>query len=222
MSNGEKKTCESIQTSHIAPGWICCQCRAYNGLQRSWCKFCRRMAPSPPPSSPVHTTPLPAACVAVGVDRSTFSKMERALLTAAAQYSARPLTAAQLASYAGYSRRNGDIPTVLARLRREGFLDGTTITPKGRQSLGPTEPLPTGAALRRHWLQRLDRMEARFFEAICAAGARGLSLDEACAAAGYSRNNGDIPSALAKLRRLDLISQRQPLRANAILFDDHA
>ena len=24
----------------LAPGWICCGCRTYNGLQRSECKFC--------------------------------------------------------------------------------------------------------------------------------------------------------------------------------------
>lgn len=150
-----------------------------------------------------------------------LSKMERALLTAAAQYSARPLTSAQLASYAGYSRRNGDISVALARLRREDYLSGTSITAKGRDALGHHEPLPTGAALRRHWLEKLasDIVARRFLEVVCEAFPAALVLEDACDRAGYSRTNGDVSVALAKLRRLDLISQRQPLRASPMLFD---
>jgi hypothetical protein len=32
--------CNYIGGSYILPGWGCCQCRAYNGLQRRECKHC--------------------------------------------------------------------------------------------------------------------------------------------------------------------------------------
>jgi hypothetical protein len=32
--------CEFISTENIAPGWGCCRCRVYNGLQRVLCRMC--------------------------------------------------------------------------------------------------------------------------------------------------------------------------------------
>ena len=29
-------------TSYLAPGWLCCACKVYNGLRRSECKICAR------------------------------------------------------------------------------------------------------------------------------------------------------------------------------------
>lgn len=34
--------CEFIKDTHVMPGWGCCECRAYNGLQRIVCKVCGR------------------------------------------------------------------------------------------------------------------------------------------------------------------------------------
>lgn len=34
--------CECIKTANIIAGFICCGCRAYNGLQRSICKQCEQ------------------------------------------------------------------------------------------------------------------------------------------------------------------------------------
>jgi hypothetical protein len=34
--------CEAINSPHILPGWVCCQCRIYNGPQRAECKHCGR------------------------------------------------------------------------------------------------------------------------------------------------------------------------------------
>lgn len=30
-----------IEKYHLMPGWGCCQCRHYNGLQRKQCKNCK-------------------------------------------------------------------------------------------------------------------------------------------------------------------------------------
>ena len=33
-------TCEAITGSHVMPGWGCCLCRGYNGIQRLYCRHC--------------------------------------------------------------------------------------------------------------------------------------------------------------------------------------
>ncbi len=32
--------CKIIETPRVLPGWMCCQCNTYNGLQRHDCKHC--------------------------------------------------------------------------------------------------------------------------------------------------------------------------------------
>jgi hypothetical protein len=43
--------CTFISESNVMPGWACCRCRTYNGLQRTACKACRE---------PRHELALPA------------------------------------------------------------------------------------------------------------------------------------------------------------------
>lgn len=37
---GAARGCEYVDGEYLMPGWICCACRTYNGLQRQECKFC--------------------------------------------------------------------------------------------------------------------------------------------------------------------------------------
>jgi len=32
--------CKRIHSTHLMPGWSCCKCRCYNGLQRTLCREC--------------------------------------------------------------------------------------------------------------------------------------------------------------------------------------
>lgn len=32
--------CKPLNLPHVAPGWGCCQCKGYNGMQRGTCKGC--------------------------------------------------------------------------------------------------------------------------------------------------------------------------------------
>jgi len=32
--------CRFVQSSHVLPGWGCCRCQTYNGLQRTECRSC--------------------------------------------------------------------------------------------------------------------------------------------------------------------------------------
>lgn len=42
MSSQEKpKRCNAINHPNLQPGWGCCNCRTYNGDQRSECKVCK-------------------------------------------------------------------------------------------------------------------------------------------------------------------------------------
>lgn len=40
MSASYPETCRYVDAEGILPGWGCCACRAYNGLQRRACKAC--------------------------------------------------------------------------------------------------------------------------------------------------------------------------------------
>jgi len=33
--------CEFLNLEDVLPGWVCCRCRTYNGLQRKACKRCK-------------------------------------------------------------------------------------------------------------------------------------------------------------------------------------
>jgi hypothetical protein len=32
--------CKFVEDTHVMPGWGCCHCRTYNGLQRTHCRGC--------------------------------------------------------------------------------------------------------------------------------------------------------------------------------------
>jgi hypothetical protein len=34
--------CSFVETPNVMPGWGCCRCHVYNGLQRPACKECRK------------------------------------------------------------------------------------------------------------------------------------------------------------------------------------
>lgn len=42
--------CEFISGKHLVPGWACCGCKTYNGLQRDRCRGC---------ASPHHELAIP-------------------------------------------------------------------------------------------------------------------------------------------------------------------
>lgn len=40
MSEKKEARCEAINHPNLMPGWGCCQCRTFNGEQRTECKWC--------------------------------------------------------------------------------------------------------------------------------------------------------------------------------------
>lgn len=39
--------CDTVDAQFVMPGWGCCRCRTYNGLQRSNCRHCGEKACDP-------------------------------------------------------------------------------------------------------------------------------------------------------------------------------
>lgn len=123
-------------------------------------------------------SPVPAQTIAsqkralgmVDDASTTLGKGERAVLTAIAQNAEQGCDGPQLAVLTGYketSRR-----TYLQVLSQRGFIrsaGGTAfITEDGIHALGDFETLPTGAALREWWLQRLGSGEEKILRLLAA------------------------------------------------------
>lgn len=45
--------CARIHSAHVMPGWVCCRCRGYNGLQRTECRNCGHTFCGPCDAKPV-------------------------------------------------------------------------------------------------------------------------------------------------------------------------
>ncbi len=52
----DPKGCKKVDGAHVMPGWGCCKCRTYNGLQRSRCKSCAHECCFAPEGEAINTT----------------------------------------------------------------------------------------------------------------------------------------------------------------------
>jgi len=142
-----------------------------------------------------HTThvkrsaPKPERAAANGA----LPKGEAITLTAVAQYP-HGVTREQLTVVTGYKRSTRD--AYLQRLREKGYVDQSADrivpTAAGRAALPPDfEPLPTGAALQRHWLERLPEGERRILELLLPAWPEPVDRAAISDATGYARSSRD-------------------------------
>jgi hypothetical protein len=144
---------------------------------------------------------------------------ERKILTALAQHGERSVTA--LALLTGYAARGGAFRNPLSALRSKGYADGreiVRITDVGRDVLGTWEPLPTGEALLRYWLDHLPGPEAKLLGAVAGAYPKTINVEDVAAATGYEVTGGAFRNPLSRLRTLRLVSGRADVRASAELF----
>jgi uncharacterized protein len=129
-----------------------------------------------------------------GVTDDALPKGERAVLTAVAQ---NPAGAArdQISALTGYKRATRD--AYVHRLEQRGYVEApaggpVSATEAGVAALGDAfEPLPTGAALARYWLERLPRGERLIFAELIAAGLRGATREALTEATGFKRATRD-------------------------------
>lgn len=177
----------------------------------------RPVPPKPvsrPVSVPVQRSSEPVGDVRLGAG-------ERKILAAVAQY-ANGVTREQLTVLTGYKRSSRD--TYLQRLRQAGcvVLVGSAImaTDTGIETLGDDyEPLPTGSALRDHWLRTLPEGERALLSLLIEAWPDGVPRDDLSDRTGYKRSSRD--TYLQRLRSRQLIdTSRGDPRAVDGLFTD--
>lgn len=144
---------------------------------------------------------------------------ELRILTAIAQ-EREPVTREQLTVLTGYKRSSRD--TYIFRLRERGFVkhDALTVwaTPEGIKALGPKfERLPTGAALRKYWVDRLRGGEGMILNLLLNAHPKALSRDQLSELSGYKRSSRDTYIYRLGLRNL-VTTDQEGVRASDVLF----
>jgi hypothetical protein len=153
----------------------------------------------------------------------SLTKAEAAFLTVLAQRN-RPLARNRVAIFAGYSVKSGHIDNTLGALRSKGLAEGRNdairITEAGLEALGPFDPLPTGEALRRYWLGKVDKAGRAFLEVLFDIFPGTIARNELAERTGYSPGSGHVDNTLGRLRSLDLAEGRNDaIRAAEELFD---
>ena len=146
-------------------------------------------------------------------------KGEKAILTACAQYPA-GADKTQLTILTGYKRSSRD--AYLQRLREKGFVetsgDAVTATEAGIAALGSGfEPLPTGDALREHWLGRLPEGERKILAVLIDRFPTAVAREELDEVTGYKRSSRDAYLQRLSARKL-VEGERGEVKASQILF----
>ena len=159
---------------------------------------------------------------ASGLGDASLASGERKILTVLAQYP-EGRTRVQIALLTGYAHSGGSFGNYLSALRTRGQIHGREdmkITQTGLDALGAWDPLPTGAALREHWMGQLGKAEKLALEALVSAWPNTMTREDVAAAAGYEASGGSFGNALSRLRTLELIEGRTEMKASDTLFDE--
>jgi hypothetical protein len=189
---------------------------AVQGAMRALEKVKGRLAAASAFATKRPTTPIPKTTAPIPITRAatrpvttgeapSLSKCARSLLAVLAQRGV--ASDSQISALSGYRKTSSGFANALSELRTRGLIDGSkdrrTITETGRDVVGPTEPLPTGRALRDYWLPRLGKCEAALLTAVYEAGT--ISRDDLSAATGYSQTSSGFANGISGLRVLDLV-----------------
>ena len=175
--------------------------------------------PDPPRRRRPGGAPVPGAAATAG----DLPAGEAKVLTAIAQ---QPhdmgVTREQLTVLTGYKRSSRD--TYIQRLRTKGYVSvvGSQIvaTFEGLDALGPDfEPLPTGRALREHWLETLPEGERRILAELITAWPRAVPRDELSEVTGYKRSSRDTYLQRLRARQL-VVTTGGAASAAGLLFDE--
>lgn len=151
-----------------------------------------------------------------GTDGSPLPKGERAVLIAAAQYTdGGGAERDQISILTGYKRSSRD--TYIQRLREKGYVVArdalVCATDAGIAALGADyEPLPTGAALREYWLDRLPEGERRVLQVVLSAGG-SIEREGIDAETGYKRSSRDTYLQRLSTRKLIDTAERGLVRS---------
>jgi len=150
----------------------------------------------------------------------SFAKGERATLIAIAQH-LNGVTRQQLTILTGYKRSTRD--AYLQRLRAGGWIAGEgeqiAVTHAGIAALGTNyDPLPTGDALRAHWLGKLPEGERKILEILCSIYPAASERDAISEKTGYARSSRDAYLQRLGARKLVENHGRGAVVASSELF----
>lgn len=171
----------------------------------------RKMRPQRPPlRPPAPVTPRPIARPARQPTNGHATNTglglgERRMLAAIAQTPG-GVTREGLTVMTGYKRSSRN--TYLQRLTSAGLVEATgerlIVTVAGMDTLGPDfEPLPTGDALREHWLRELPEGEGRVFAEVVRAYPAPVDRETLRDLTGYQRSSCN--TYLQRLSARDLV-----------------
>jgi len=175
------------------------------------------------PWVPRTTTPMPPPKLqSNGDDSHRLGKGETAILKVIAQ-SPDGATREQITVMTGYKRSSRD--TYLQRLTQASHVirrgDSLCPTDAGISALGTDyEPLPTGEALRRHWLDRLPSGEKAILDILIKAYPNALERDAISESTDYKRSSRDTYLQRLSARKLIISEGRGLVRASDILFTE--
>lgn len=175
-----------------------------------------------PPERPKATvTPIrrPVAALVGNTEGGPMGAGECAVLTAAAQHEG-GITREQATVLTGYktSTRNAYIQ----RLRNRGYVveqgELVVATEAGVSALGPGfEPLPTGDALREHWLRDLPEGERKIFEAVCGVYPKAAEREWLSEVTGYKTSTRNAYIQRLGNRRIITVNGSS-IRASELVF----
>lgn len=145
-----------------------------------------------------------------GVSKTSFKKKdngERKILIVVAQHR-NGVTREQISIITGYktSTRN----EYLSRLKKNGHVENDGInfyaTASGRAFLGTDfKPLPTGKALREHWLRELPEGESAILELVCAAYPHAVTREDISSATAFAvSTRNEYLGRLVRRRLIDV------------------
>lgn len=152
---------------------------------------------------------------------STLGRGERSILIAVAQHRG-GVSREQLTVLTGFKRSTRD--AYIQRLRAAGYVDlvglKIAVTEAGVAALGRDyKPLPTGSALRAHWMQRLPEGERRILEIVSASYPQPVDREKLSTATGYARSSRDAYIQRLSARKLVDAVGRGAVLASGTLFD---
>jgi hypothetical protein len=181
-------------------------------------QFAKNRKPASSAPAPVRTAaPRPSASAG---EPAALPVGERATLTACAQTPG-GCTREQLTILTGYKRSTRD--AYIQRLREKGFIEAAggqvTATDAGMDALGSSfEPLPTGAALRDYWINRLPEGERVILQVLIDNYPDTVSRETFDTATPYKRSSRDAYIQRLKARQLVKV-YRDGITAADTLFD---
>jgi len=175
--------------------------------------------PTPAVRTVTPSVPRPQSTPGTTAGGAALPKGERQVLTAIAQHE-NGVTREQITVLTGFKRSTRD--AYVQRLRTSGLVEqrGEVIvaTETGVAALGDDfEPLPTGEALREHWINRLPDGERRVFEVVVASYPSPVSRDAVGDATEFKRSTRDAYLQRLATRKL-VVANRGEVVASADLF----